>query len=152
MIVFATTQPLRLAPLEPVLRKLGIDEAPTIVRSAQLADVVTRNQASLVFIDGHCILPWDIIAQARADAPACRFVLCSYGMTPSLVQAAMQCGLDGVLSTDLPPGDMVSVLQQIQRGERQFRFEPAKRHIQSRLAAQAAGTDFDSFWMFGESQ
>ncbi len=71
---------------------------------------------------------------------------------------AFQCGLHGVLSSQLAVDDAAHALVQICRGERQFRFDPPEtRFVSPRRVEPAHDTaaapppdpaDFDALWMF----
>jgi DNA-binding NarL/FixJ family response regulator len=150
MIVFATNRPLRMARMEQVLRMVGLLEKPVFVAPSLLCQTLGAAGDALVLIDGRSQPSWEMMARARRGSPASRFVLCSKTVTPELVQAAMECGLDGVLSTSLAVQDAALTLQQIRQGERKFRFEPAPSPMA--IKAAPAAVDFDGFWMFGAAR
>ncbi len=56
-------------------------------------------------------------------APQSRFVICGGAVTPEMVLAAVEHGLDGVISTRLPEMEATEALVRVCRGERQFRYQ-----------------------------
>jgi hypothetical protein len=148
-IVFATTRPVRMIRLQPILRTAGIEAAPVVMDPQRWCETPAAQSECLVFLDSRSAPSWEKIAAARRGAVGSRFVLCSRIVTPELVRSAMECGIDGVLSTGLPEDDAVSALLQICQGERQFRFEPVK--AQPAAMPVAVPADFDMLWMFGEA-
>lgn len=150
MKVFAICKYRRLVWVGKVLREAGIEAEPALLDAANLQAAVNSAEESLVLIDMRSAPSWDAIARARASAPRPRFVLCSKLVMPDHVLSAMDCGLDGVISTRLSPDEAGQTLRQILRGERQIRFDPVPRRTFT--AIQPSNTDFDGFWMFGTGQ
>ena len=112
----------------------------------------------LVIVDGNSAPYWHSLAEAQEIAPDSHFVLCTKRVTPLLVREAFECGLHGVLSSQLAVDDAAHALVQICRGERQFRFDPPEtRFVSPRRVEPAHDTaaapppdpaDFDALWMF----
>ncbi len=148
-ISFVTTRPVRLARVHPVLRAVGLWWEPIVMSPQQWCDSPTSPDGSLVFFDGPSALAWERVAAPRGTA-ASRFVLCSKTVTPGLVRMAMDCGMDGVLSTRLAVEDAALALLRICRGKRQFRFEATT--VLAAPAPTAPPAEFDRLWMFGEMQ
>ena len=147
-VVFATNRPLRMLRLQGVLRAAGMDCEPLVMSPRQWCDTPEAQNSCLVFLDARSAPSWQSMALARRRASNSRFVVCSPVVTPELVRSAMECGMDGVLSTRLTLEDAARALRQICRGERQFRFQPAAVRPSTPLPAPAP-PDFDTLWMFG---
>jgi hypothetical protein len=151
MIVFATARHARKHWVAEVLRAAELHSELAVVHPSRLCHVIFASDPSLVLFDGQSALSWEMMAGARVCAPGCRFVLCAQTVTPSLVRAAVESGLNGVISTSLPVEDAAQTLQRIWSGEQLFRFDSKPRRG-DRKAAAAAGSDFDGQWMFGTAR
>ena len=147
MKVLAISRYMRPAWIAQAVRQAGLQSDPVAIDPSELQIALLAAGGALVLIDSRFAPSWEAMARARAASPQARLVLCSRNVTPDLVRAAMECGLDGVLSTRLPLEDTGQTLRRICRGERQFRFETAQPRAV--VAAQAADGDFDAFWMLG---
>ena len=122
-IVFATERPLLAVGVRELLRRSGLEAEPRVVGPAALADSVQPEETWLIVLDSEGPLFWDDLDKARLRAPGSRFVICGGAITPELVLAAMEHGLDGVISTRLPESEATEALVRICHGERQFRFQ-----------------------------
>jgi DNA-binding NarL/FixJ family response regulator len=122
-VVFATDRPLLLAGFREVLRRVGINCEPGVIEPARLVESVESSERCLVFLDGEGMPSWENLEMARLRTPKSRFVVCCGVIRPELVLAAMERGLDGLLSTRVPVPEAADALTQICRGERQFRFQ-----------------------------
>lgn len=127
-VVFVTTRPRRLGYLRKLLRAVRVTSHVRVMDPRQWCDTPEVRRERLVFLDAVSAPPREALIAARISSFGSRLVLCCRTPAPEVAQTAMECGLDGVLSANLPPEDAARALQQICRGERQFRFEaPAFR-------------------------
>jgi DNA-binding NarL/FixJ family response regulator len=122
-VVFVTARPRRLGHLRKILRAVRVTSHVRVMDPRQWCDTPEARRERLVFLDAASAPPREALIAARASACGSRLVLCCKTPAPEVAQTAMECGLDGVLSANLPPEDAARALQQICRGERQFRFE-----------------------------
>lgn len=137
-VVFVTTRPRRLGYLRKLLRDVRVTSHVRVMDPRQWCDTPEARRERLVFLDAASAPPRELLIAARGTARGSRLVLCCRTPAPEVAQTAMECGLDGVLSANLPPEDAARALQQICRGERQFRFE-APTFRRAAAAPSAAG-------------
>ena len=100
-IVFATERPLLIPGVRELLRRAGLPEEMSVVTPAALSSVLAAEETSLVILDAVPDLCWTGVAEARAKAPASRFVIVSQAITPHLMHFVLETGIHGVLSTRL---------------------------------------------------
>lgn len=122
-IVCATERPLLAVGLRELLRRAGLELEPWMVAPRALSGVVRADQTWLVVLDGDGPIYWEDLDRARMRAPQSRFVICGGAVTPEMVLAAVEHGLDGVISTRLPEMEATEALVRVCRGERQFRYQ-----------------------------
>jgi DNA-binding NarL/FixJ family response regulator len=121
-IVFVTEQPLRIAALRELLLHAGLTADESVILPGALASNLTSDESSLVILDGEFQQPWDTIVLARLRAANSRFVWLPFEITPRVIHAALEAGLHGVLSNNLPFEEAIQALQRIWQGECQFRY------------------------------
>jgi DNA-binding NarL/FixJ family response regulator len=103
-----------------------------------------------VVIDAEPSLDWEELVALRRDKPDSLFVLWSSRITPDFALAAVQSGVDGLISTKLPLEDASQTLLQICHGERCFRFDAEMERQPLGAARHASRKPFDASWMFTE--
>lgn len=136
-VVFVTTRPRRLGHLRKLLRAVCVTSRVRVMDPRQWCDTPEAQPERLVFLDAASTPPREALIAARSRACGSRLVLCCRTPAPEVAQTAIECGLDGVLSANLPPDDAARALQQICRGERQFRFDaPIARRAPATHRAQ----------------
>jgi DNA-binding NarL/FixJ family response regulator len=121
--VFATEQPLLIGEVRDLLYRAGLPSDPQVVGPEVLEWAVTQPGRCLAIIDGELLPAAGSLVRLRQRAPQARLVLWVGSVTPELIQIAIECRADGVLSADLSADDAAQALARISRGERQFRFE-----------------------------
>lgn len=121
-IVFATERPLLVVGFREVLRRAGLDLEPAVVEPTGLASSLRAEEKWLVMLDGESLLPWEALDATRLRSPRSLFVICCAAIRPELVMAAIEHGLDGIISTRIPVPEATEALELICQGERQFRF------------------------------
>ena len=89
----------------------------------ELAQTLHAGERCLVVMDAESGLPWEMLGSLRRDLSESRFVVWCTQATPQLVHAALEAGMDGLLSTTLAPRDAAPSLLRICQGEKQFRFD-----------------------------
>jgi two-component system response regulator DesR len=120
--IFATRQPLLIAGVREVLTAAGIRGDPQVVHPEELSRILSRAEC-LVILDGQALPSRESLSELRRFSPGSHFVVWSARPTADLLQAAVECGLHGLLSTRLPLDEAAHVLRRICRGERLFRFD-----------------------------
>jgi DNA-binding NarL/FixJ family response regulator len=84
----------------------------------------------------------------RRLSPGSRIVIWTDALTTGLLLTTIECGLNGLLSSRLPPPEAAYALLRICRGDRLLRFDadPGEKKTSgsNRLAAAA---EFDAQWM-----
>jgi DNA-binding NarL/FixJ family response regulator len=121
-IVFVTEQPLRIAALRELLFHAGLTAEESVLLPGALASNLKSDESSLVILDGEFQQPWETIVLARLRAVNARFVWLPMEITPRVIHAALEAGLHGVLSNNLPFDETIQALQRIWQGECQFRY------------------------------
>ena len=122
-IIFVTERPLMVVGFRELLHWAGLGAEHSIIGPAELQHSVDRNEASLIVIDSECRQGWGELAELRKYSPKSVLVLWCSRVTPQFVQAAMEAGLHGLLSTRIPVEEAATMLRQICQGERKFRFD-----------------------------
>lgn len=146
-VLLATRQWALVARFRDVLRQAGFAVAPAVVLPPMLPAALIENPGSLALIDGNSNVAWRSLTAVRPASPDSLLVLCSRKVTPQLVQASLESGMDGVLSTRLPVEEAAQALLAICGGVRQLRFQP--RAMVQAPAPAVARDEFDAAWMFG---
>jgi len=121
--VFATRQPLLIAGAREVLLGAGIVADPQVVDPRELARLLVPGENYLVLLDGQSLPSHDELTALCQSAPTSCFVVWAGRPTAEVLQAAMECGLHGLLSTRLPLDEAAHILRRICKGERLFRFD-----------------------------
>jgi DNA-binding NarL/FixJ family response regulator len=147
--IFATRQALRIAAVRQLLTGAGIaDDVQTVYRE-ELERVVASTGDCLVIVDGQWLPNQDTLQRLRQTSPGSRIVIWAATLTTDLLLATMECNLDGLLSSGLPPDEASYALLRICRGERILRFDSDRREFHEpdpgRQVASAAS--FDAQWM-----
>jgi DNA-binding NarL/FixJ family response regulator len=147
-VLLVTRQWALVVRFREVLRQAGFPLAPKVILPPMLPGALAENPGCLALIDGSSAVSWRSLAAVRPDTPDSLLVLCSRKVTPQLVQAALESGLDGVISVRLPVEEAAQALLAICGGERQFRFQPPAA-VRMQAPAAPAPDEFDEAWMFG---
>ncbi len=121
--IFVTERPLMVVGFRELLHWAGLGAEHSIVAPAELAHSLQPGEAFLIVIDSEFSPGWESLARLRANRPESVFVLWCGRVTPQFVQAAMETGIHGLLSTKLPIEEASRALLQICQGERNFRFD-----------------------------
>jgi DNA-binding NarL/FixJ family response regulator len=121
--VFATRQPLLIAGVGELLQGGGLAADPQIVDPEELGRALAPAGNCLVILDGHALPARATLRELCRLAPGSFFVLWTVRPTADLLQAALECGLHGLLSARLPLEEAAQALRRICRGERLFRFD-----------------------------
>jgi DNA-binding NarL/FixJ family response regulator len=139
-----------------VLRHAGLGTEPAMIAPPKLLEALRQEKACLVIVDVRGLTSLAGLDEIRAAAPESRIVLCGSSVTPEMLQAAMQAGIHGVISTQLPLEEAALAITQICNGEWAFRFESqtprAGRLPIPKLDAPQpfmSSDEFDTSWMFG---
>jgi DNA-binding NarL/FixJ family response regulator len=122
-VVFVTDRPLLAVGFREVLLGAGLDMQPGILEPARLVVSLPAGERWLIIVDGEGALDWGALDSARRRSPDSLFVVCCGATRPELLLAAMDHGLDGLISMRIPVAEASEALAQICRGERQFRFQ-----------------------------
>jgi len=147
-ILLVTERPPLVAGFYHLLDGAGLGNEFAIVSATELSLALTALDACLVVIDAGPSLDWEELTELRRSHAGSLFVLWCSRVTPGLALAAVDAGVNGLLSTKLPMEEASQALVQICQGERTFRFEPdvASRHAASSRPYGRA--PFDASWMF----
>ncbi|HUB83516.1 MAG TPA: hypothetical protein VMB03_32175 [Bryobacteraceae bacterium] len=147
--VFVTRQPLRIAEVRQLLSDAGNTVDPVVVFPDELEHAVAGAGDCLILIDGDSLPSQRTIGWLRQHSPGSRIVIWTEFLLPHLLLATIECNLDGLLSSHLPPEEAAGALARICRGERLLRFDsdPVSNAapVLSRPLADAAS--FDAQWM-----
>jgi DNA-binding NarL/FixJ family response regulator len=148
--LFATREALRIADVRQLLADAGVASDLCVVFPEELERALAGAGDCLVILDGRSLPHPDVLRQLRQSSPGSRFVIWADQPTPEVLLATMECGLHGLLSTQLPPQEAAYALARICQGERLVRFDsdpdpltiPRKK---SRRVAEDAS--FGAQWM-----
>jgi DNA-binding NarL/FixJ family response regulator len=146
--IFATAKPLRIAALRQLLVAAGIAEDPRAIFPEELPQALAGGGDCLVIVDGESLPPDNVLVSMRRASPGSRIVIWTDSLSPDLLRATLEFGLDGLLSSKLPLEDAAYALARICRGERLMRFDstvPLKPPAAGQPLADA--TSFDAQWM-----
>lgn len=122
-ILFITERPLMVVGFRELLYRAGMGPEHAILGPAELARGLRPEDESLIVIDADLAPNWETLVRLRQNTPRALFVLWSGQITPQFVQAAIEAGMDGLLSTRLPVDEAARTILQICQGERKFRFD-----------------------------
>jgi DNA-binding NarL/FixJ family response regulator len=154
--IFATRQALRIAAVRQLLTGAGIAADVQTVFPEELERVVASAGDCLVIVDGQSLPDQDTLQRLRHLSPSSRIVIWTLTLSTDLLLATIECGLDGLLSSGLPPDEASYALLRICRGERILRFDSDRRAFQEPDPARqvASAPSFDAQWMLhgAESQ
>jgi len=124
-ILLVTERPLMVLHFRALLEAAGLGFEHGVSSLAEAGRNLQPGDRGLMVIDSENELQWETLRELRRDLGDARFVIWASGVTPRMVQAALEAGMDGLLSTSLPPREAGASLLRICQGERQFRFEGA---------------------------
>jgi DNA-binding NarL/FixJ family response regulator len=146
--IFVPRQALRILAVRRLLADTGIGGDAQVVYPEDLERIMAGARNCLVIVDGRAMPHPDVFARMRRYSPGSRFVVWTEEPTTDLLVTTIECGLNGLLSSSLPPREASYALLRICRGERLLRFDAAtgatKPTHPNRLAAAPA---FDAQWM-----
>ena len=146
--IFVTRQALRITAVRRLLADAGVTAELQTVHPEHLERIVTAEADWLVIVDGQAMPQADMFERMRRRSPGSRIVIWTDALTTNLLLATIEWGLNGLLSSTLPPQEAAHALLRICRGERLLRFDAEsgekKPPGSSRVAAAAA---FDAQWM-----
>ncbi len=147
--VFATRQPLRIAAVRQLLTQAGVQTDTKVVYPEELERTVASSGDCLVIVDGQCPPQPDVLIRLAQSSPGSRILIWTEHLSADLLLATIECGLHGLLSSNLPPREAASALRRICCGERLLRFDPdsATSKISGPPKSMAAGAAFDAQWM-----
>ncbi len=156
--IFATRHALRIAAVRQLLTGAGIRKDPQVVYPEELERVVACAANCLVIVDGQSLPDEDTLRRLRRCGAGSRIVIWTDTLSTDLLLATIECGLDGLLSSALPPKEASYALMRICRGERLLRFDPDRGMVKhpdpSRRVAEAPARGpqahppaFDAQWM-----
>jgi DNA-binding NarL/FixJ family response regulator len=147
--IFATQQALRIPAVHQLLTGAGITADAQVVYPEDLERVVACAGDCLVIVDGESLPDQDTLRRLRRFSQGSRIVIWTEALTPELLLTTLECGLDGLLSSELPPEEASYALARICRGERLLRFDSGtdvkKEYTPERQVAEAPS--FDAQWM-----
>jgi two-component system response regulator DesR len=121
--IFVTPNPLLMAGVREVLAAAGMPADPRIVAPEGLSETLAHDGGGLVILDGHALPHSERLAQLCRSYPGAQFVIWAAQPTADLLRMALECGIQGVLSTRLPLEEASHALFRICRGERILRFD-----------------------------
>jgi len=121
--IFVTPNPLLIAGVREVLAAAGMPADLRVVAPEFLSDTLAHDGSGLVILDGHALPHGERLAQLCRSYPAAQFVIWAAQPTADLLRIALECGIQGVLSTRLPIEEASQALCRICRGERILRFD-----------------------------
>jgi DNA-binding NarL/FixJ family response regulator len=153
--VFSTREPLRIGAVRELLLGAGVTAEPKVVYPDELERVMMAAGICLAIIDGDAPPSQDVMLRLRRASPGSLIVIWAERLTTELLLATIECTLDGLLSSKLPPEDAAYALSRICHGERLLRFDAESVATDSVKAARrvAGAPSFDAQWMLdgGES-
>jgi len=152
--VFATRHALRIAAVRRLLTSVGIAADAQIVYPEELERVVTCAGDCLVIVDGQALPERDKLQRLRRLSPGSLIVIWADTLTTDLLLATIECGLNGLLSSALPPDEASCALSKICRGERILRFDADRRTFREPAPARqvAEPPSFDAQWMLNGAE
>ncbi|HUB82843.1 MAG TPA: LuxR C-terminal-related transcriptional regulator [Bryobacteraceae bacterium] len=121
--IFVSPNPLLIAGVREVLAAAGMPADPRIVAPEYLSETLAHDGCGLVILDGHALPHGERLAQLCRMYPAAQFVIWAAQPTADLLRIALECGIQGVLSTRLPIEEASHALVRICQGERILRFD-----------------------------
>lgn len=139
--IFATPNPLLIAGVREVLAAAGMPTDPRIVAPEGLVQTLCQAERCLVILDGQALPRGENLARLCQSSPGSQFVIWVAQPTADLLKVALDCGVDGLLSTRLPLEEASSALLRICRGERVFRFDPESGPISSSKPLQLSARE-----------
>jgi DNA-binding NarL/FixJ family response regulator len=149
-IFLVTECPPLVAGFLQLLHAAGWESAFSIVSPLELPQALAIQEPCLVVIDAEPSFDWQELVDLRRHKPDSLFVLWSSRVTPEFALAAVDAGVDGLISTKLPLEDASQTLLQICHGERCFRFDAEMERQPLGAARHASRKPFDASWMFTE--
>ncbi len=147
--IFATRQALRIAAVRLLLTDAGVTADPQVVYPEELERVVGGAGNWLVIVDGQALPQPEMLLRLRHASPGSCIVIWTDCLTTDLLLATIECGLNGLLSSELPHDEAVNALSRICRGERLLRFDSdlAAMSQSNPSPAVAEARSFDAQWM-----
>jgi hypothetical protein len=147
--VFATREPLRIGAVRELLLAAGIAADPKVVYPDELEPVVMAAGICLVIIDGDSLPSSDVLLRLRRNSAGSRILIWAERLTTEILLITIECNLDGLLSSRLPPEDASYALARICSGERLLRFDAESVSTDSLNAGRkvAGAPSFDAQWM-----
>ena len=121
--IFATPNPLLIAGVRAVLAAAGLPADPRIVSPESLPRMLAPGAGCLVILDGQALPHRETLARLCQAHPQSQFVVWAMYPTADLLRTALECGVQGLLSTRLPLDEASGALLRIWRGERILRFD-----------------------------
>jgi DNA-binding NarL/FixJ family response regulator len=122
--ILATSNPLFFSGVREVLALAGVAADPQIVTPAALGQTVPLPGRCLVILDGLALPHPETLARLCRSTPESRFVLWVTRPTADALKFALDCGVHGLLSANLPRAEAAAALVRICAGERILRFDP----------------------------
>ena len=119
--IFVTPNPLLIAGVREVLAAAGIAADARLVAPEDLDKTLAQAVDGLVILDSQALPRPERLARLCRSYPA-RFVIWATQPTGDLLSVALECGVQGLLSTRLAMEEVTNALGRIVRGERVFRF------------------------------
>jgi DNA-binding NarL/FixJ family response regulator len=147
-ILLVTERPPLIAGFFQLLHGAGLGNEFAIVSPRELPLALTAQDACLVVIDTEPSLDWEGLIELRRSHTDSLFVLWCSRVTPQLAMSAVDAGVNGLLSTNLPFEEASQALVQICQGERYFRFEPDMERRPVAASRSYRRVPFDASWMF----
>jgi len=120
--IFVTPNPLLIAGVREVLAGVGMLGDPRLVAPEDLDEALAQTQRGLVILDSQALPRPEKLALLCRSNPAARFVIWATQPTGDLLSMALECGVQGLLSTRLALEEAANALRRIVQGERVFRF------------------------------
>ena len=146
--IFVTRQALRIAAVRRLLADAGVTADLQTVYPEHIEPIVTGAADWLVIVDGQAMPQPDVFGRMRQRSPGSRIVIWTDALGASLLLVTIECGLDGLLSSSLPPSEAAHALRRICGGERLLRFDAeAGEKKTSGSNRLAAAPEFDAQWM-----
>jgi DNA-binding NarL/FixJ family response regulator len=152
--IFVTREPMRIAALRQLLFDAGIEADPVVIYPEEIERATMDAAGCLILIDGDSPPPTKSLAHLRRYSSGARIVIWTGTLAPELLLATIECGLDGLISSDLPREEAAEALARICGGERILRFDsamPSSKRMEP-PATVAAAPSFDAQWMLHGAQ
>jgi DNA-binding NarL/FixJ family response regulator len=139
--IFVTPNPFSTAGVREVLQAAGLPLAPRIVAPDSIRQGLEQAGPCLAILDGQFLPPHETLSQLCCSPHGSRFVLWATRPTADLLKTALECGVHGLLSANLPVEEAAAALVRICSGERILRFDPGDGPVHSSKPLQLSARE-----------